>query len=64
MNRGLWNISPSDRPLLNNGRGQALLRRDRVRVLARVLKFGICGFPSVFECPRVLLLAINAHEII
>jgi hypothetical protein len=34
------------------------------RVLARVLKIEIRVFPSVFECSRVLLLAINAHEII
>jgi len=34
------------------------------RVLARVLKTEVLEFPSVFECARVLNLAINAHEII
>jgi hypothetical protein len=33
-------------------------------VLARVLKIRLHVFPSVFECSRVLYLAINAHEII
>jgi hypothetical protein len=33
-------------------------------LLARVLNAEICEFPSVFECSRVLDLAINAHEII
>jgi hypothetical protein len=33
-------------------------------VLARVLKIGIRVFPSVFECSRVLKIAIDAHEII
>jgi hypothetical protein len=46
-----------------HGKGQALLGRDGVRMLARVLKFGNCDFPSLFECPRVLLLAINTHQI-
>ncbi len=31
------------------------------REMARVLKTGICKFPGVFECLRVLNLAINAH---
>jgi hypothetical protein len=34
------------------------------RVLARVLKFRNYVLPSVFECLRVLSLAISAHEII
>jgi hypothetical protein len=34
------------------------------RVLARVLKIEIRVFPSVFECSRVLNMAIDAHEII
>jgi hypothetical protein len=34
------------------------------RVLVRVLKIEIREFTSVFECSRVLNLAINAHEII
>jgi hypothetical protein len=33
-------------------------------VLARVLKTEIREFPSVFQCSRVLNLAINAHEIL
>jgi hypothetical protein len=33
-------------------------------VLARVLKIEILVFPSVFECSRVLKIAIDAHEII
>jgi len=40
-----------------------ILEAIGARVLARVLKFRICVFPSVFECLRVLNLAINAHEI-
>jgi hypothetical protein len=33
-------------------------------VLARVLKIEIPVFPNVFECSRVLKIAIDAHEII
>jgi hypothetical protein len=33
-------------------------------VLARVLKIEIRVFPNVFECSRVLKIAIDAHEII
>ena len=47
-----------------HGRGQALSTLVFARVLARVLKFRDCVFPNIFECSRVLSLAINAHEII
>jgi hypothetical protein len=33
-------------------------------VLTRVLKIEIRVFPNVFECSRVLKIAIDAHEII
>jgi len=56
--------SDLNRPLPNIGRGQMLQRQAGAGVLARVLKLRICIFPSVFECSRVLYLAINAHEII
>jgi hypothetical protein len=56
--------SDLNRPLLNIGRGQTLRGQAGARVLARVLKLRIRIFPSVFECSRVLYLAINAHEII
>ena len=43
----------------------ALLRTSlNLPNMGRVLKTGIYEFPSVFECSRVLNLAINAHEII
>jgi hypothetical protein len=56
--------SDSDRPLPNMDRGQPHFCFGGARVLARVLKIEICEFPSVLECPRVLNLAINAHEIL
>ena len=34
------------------------------RVLVRVLKIVICVILNVFECVRVLYLAISAHEIV
>jgi hypothetical protein len=36
-------------------------RLNEVEGAGEVLKSGICEFPSVFECSRVLNLAINAH---
>ena len=33
-------------------------------MLARVLKIEIRVFPNVFECSRVLKIAIDAHEIL
>ncbi len=41
-----------------------IAERKNARVLARVLKTEKLKFPNVFECLRVLNLAINAHEII
>jgi hypothetical protein len=56
--------SPIDRPLPNQGRGRADAEAHETRVLARVLKLRNYVFPSVFECLRVLSLAISAPEII
>lgn len=37
---------------------------EKSRVLTRVLKIEICELPNVFECSRVLKLAINASEML
>jgi hypothetical protein len=44
-----WKGCYSDGPLQNDGRGQSALRPLKSRVLARVLKFRVRIFPSVFE---------------
>jgi hypothetical protein len=56
----LWEEILDDRPLLSHGRGQALPRLHK----ARVLKFWNRVSPSVLECLRVLLIAINSLEVI
>jgi hypothetical protein len=61
---GIWNQASHHDLCSTTAKVNALGDGQNARVLARVLKMEIREFPRVFECSRVLKVAIDVHELV